>query len=323
MGMLLLIIVFTATYVHAISHGHVSSCGCLGRLGQYVPFTERPVFVLSRNGLLVVGLWAYVWRGRVRTPPRVTGERALGVASRGFTLIETLLVIALLAVLIALAVPHLGRVRDKARETKMVSMMRSHAMVIGQYATDYRGVFPYLTDPLATRSVIRRESLDIALECKYFDAAFRWHIGLADGYYNGALSMDLFGGRGPEARFSGTSSVVYPYSFMARPEYWDLTTRAREPQQFLSITEADVTFPNAKALTTEALGEIDPSAIPVGPCVGFVDCHARVVTASEATNTGPKPLDERLRFQTFGFPAFLHAPFLCTQAGARGRDVRQ
>jgi prepilin-type N-terminal cleavage/methylation domain-containing protein len=240
----------------------------------------------------------------------------------GFTLIETILVVALLSLLIALMVPNIARVRDKGREIKMSSVVRSHAAILTQYAGDYHEMFPYLTDPLATKCVIRSELLDIAMTCKYLDAAYFWHIGLADGYYSGSLPRDLFGGRNPRVRSVLTSTMIYPLSFIARPEYWNLSTRTEEPLQFAPTTQSDVSFPALKALVTEAMQNVEPNTVVVGPCVGFVDGHGEPVARSRSLREGPWPLDTGHRYQTYSGFWFFEARFIATTDGTHGRDIR-
>jgi len=68
----------------------------------------------------------------------------------GFTLVELLVVIGIIAVLVALLLPSLNRAREQAHAAACLSNMRQLAMAAGMYADDNRGRFPapaWIGDP--------------------------------------------------------------------------------------------------------------------------------------------------------------------------------
>lgn len=65
------------------------------------------------------------------------------VRKRGFTLIELLVVISIIAILMAILMPGLQRVREQARFMGCRSNLRTYAIVGRMYADDYNGDFPY------------------------------------------------------------------------------------------------------------------------------------------------------------------------------------
>lgn len=116
----------------------LSSCGCFGAFDV----APDPILAPVRNAsLLMVTAWlALVPAQRIVERAAVARPRA----SRGaFTLAETLVVIALVALLAALALPAFGRARDGAVDTRALATLRDAATGVAAYAARERGSLPY------------------------------------------------------------------------------------------------------------------------------------------------------------------------------------
>ena len=68
----------------------------------------------------------------------------------GFTLIEIMIVVSVIAVLALIAVPGWVRARDQTRETKFVNVLRIASGALDTYAAEHNGGYP----PEAGRGVV-------------------------------------------------------------------------------------------------------------------------------------------------------------------------
>ena len=71
----------------------------------------------------------------------------LSAVRRGFTLLELLIVIAIIAIIAGMLLPALNKVRDRAYSIDCISNMKQIQQALNCYADDHQGVFPSFGSP--------------------------------------------------------------------------------------------------------------------------------------------------------------------------------
>lgn len=243
----------------------------------------------------------------------VQGER------QAFTLVETLLVIALIGILIGLALPYLAGARDKAREVSALALIRGHGQILQTYSADYAGFFPVIGHP--DKSTTIRVG-DREIELTYWHAEFKWIYALADQYYDGRIGHpSLF----PPGHEDGGSPFKYTESYLAVPDFWATETRTGR-QQWRAVPAALTAYPSAKGVLTSWAARVPVQGKPATYShpddmlqeTAFADGSARTIVRRDflpwmQTGEGDYPGRETTP---------LGWPVLHTMKGAQGRDVR-
>lgn len=84
---------------------------------------------------------------RAQTRHMLTHYTRMNRAVRaGFTLIETLVVVAIVALLVSIITPSLTRARAAARETACVANLRVWSAAFHLYASEHDGLLPHTDD---------------------------------------------------------------------------------------------------------------------------------------------------------------------------------
>lgn len=120
------------------------------------------------------------------------GVRRDGARGAGFTLIEVIVSIGIVAILIGLLMPSLREVRVRAQRVALGSQMRMHVGAVSMYATDHADTYP----------VARANPIDNMLH---------WHLAMVAGeYIAGPADIDPVGVRtrgDPRVAISGALSA--------------------------------------------------------------------------------------------------------------------
>jgi len=248
-----LIAVFTVALVAHMALATAPDCGCLGLILQHEQSLASAEAGLVRN-MTMIALLATALIAKPRPSSQEAGRRApvsrregSAVCRAGFTLIETILVVIIIALLLFLIAPSLTGARTAARRTASLAQLRSHAAVFATYGIDWADSLPYFTDPGATKTIVRY-GRGGALALGFFEAHFAWNYPLADGYYDGQRHQGSFFVPTPWRGSSPFTDYYYPCAFIARPEYWRTPTRRDDGSQLRSTRFAEVHYPSRKSL---------------------------------------------------------------------------
>lgn len=261
---LALIVVYSLAFTAHLMMDAAPTCQCAGLIDRFFSQRSTAEYVLARNGvllvLLILGAWCVGDLGRLSFARLSLARLSLVKArapdhtrSSGFTLIEMLVCISIVALLIAIVIPGLGMAREAARRTISLSNLRQHGSVFAMYNSDWADQFPYFLQPVGETTILcktrpREETVPF-----YHWAHNEWNFALADRYYNGQWDSKAFFGPGYPAGYpdvtgpGGPTTYWYGCAFVCRPEFWNAHTRTgidqRRPTRL-----AEVSFPSLKLL---------------------------------------------------------------------------
>lgn len=312
-----LLLAFTTAFVVELLVGGNPSCGCLGLILAHKALLSSAWVVLPRNLILIAcAIYAVDWRRTSVTKSPSPPTAAPRTSRAGMTLIETLLVIALIGLLMALLLPSLSGAKRSALQTKSATNARSHATVFATYAADYKDLNPYITDPNARRTVIRCVSGNVAGLVRYFQACTAWKAALGDAYYGGCSSLSFLD-PAPESTYK---SYFYPCVFITHPDYWNARTRLAGNSQWTPTRMGDVTYPSHKAwVSSDFYPPPDSGPGETRVVLAFVDGHSGVFNAAKVNrrSLGAEGADAYFDYTIhYDLQGILH-----TDDGVRGRDI--
>jgi prepilin-type N-terminal cleavage/methylation domain-containing protein/prepilin-type processing-associated H-X9-DG protein len=192
---------------------------------------------------------------------------------RAFTLIELLVVISIIALLMAILMPALGKVRESARRTICATRLKDIGMAMSIYRQMYDGDLPATWAVGPERDMYSNP-----------DAAFRWHMRVKDIYIQqkgDSYSYDLF--RCPnmekyarESDSGGTAVGMYGYNYFfsgepGRPDtnWWKKADFIQQPSKLplmadLSNDKVADLFPNTNGGWLMSVQNPNPLAYKYG-----------------------------------------------------------
>lgn len=65
----------------------------------------------------------------------------------GFTLVELLVVVAIIGLLVSLSIPEYGKFIDRSRSAACMGNLRQVGLAVGFYMNDHEGKFPFINNP--------------------------------------------------------------------------------------------------------------------------------------------------------------------------------
>jgi type II secretory pathway pseudopilin PulG len=309
-------------------------CACLGAWSRYHDVQSAVSAQLVRNLLMMLlcaaAIVARVRRGlkdKVDVTSALPYARGASRNHGGFSIVETLAVIAIIAMVLVIALPTISGVMRRGRETGSVANLRTHAQILALYANDHDDALPRpfgIGEPITTYTLDGGWNIPV----RYFDTHRYWHLPLAEPYYNTVPSDPVFIPPAIEGEQYQAFGVETPYAYscsnIAAPEYWDIYTRT-DLSQWVTQRLDHVAHPTAKSLVVQlwpqAIGH-SPSQPDARVPVATFDGSAVVSRAHQRFAGYPR--GDGPEMQPFGSVHFGdYPPMLHTVHGVRGRDLKR
>lgn len=208
---------------------------------------------------------------RVRRP----GDTCVLDRMPGFSLMEVVLVVIIIAVLAALSMGLLSRSRGRALEMTTLSNLRSHATIFAMYTSDWRDSYPCPPEPEGSTYRLAVNGSHVTFD-RYFEFGSLWHVALADQYYAGNYRSAVF--TCPEDEYPNHLGFEYASCLYSRPEFWHWETR-EGPHQWKPVLSGDVLHPDRKGVLFtnrmwHGLGNSYPPLLGNEFRIGFADASA-------------------------------------------------
>lgn len=242
------------------------------------------------------------------------------------TLVELLMVIVVIGMILAIALPMLRGVIRGGRHVATLSNLRSNAQVLSSYAGDWEDRWPHFTKPGFLTTTVTGGGLSI--RASYFDSHLTWPVAMADSYFGGSVfAPDAFYPPSAHPDF-GVSIVMirtalhYPCALIADPGYWNPTTRIG-PAQYRATAAFEVRYAADKSLLVAAWPYVEQLLdaqrdVPVSAAMA----DASALSVSPSQRVSGHETGDGYQFRDDGAVHFHdYPPMLHTTDGVHGRDV--
>jgi len=233
-----------------------------------------------------------------------------------FTIIEVLVVLGVLAMVIGLALPPLGRAREASLTLKSESNLKQIAIALSAYLDAYHDAYPFgkegksystRMDPAAMRETFEHFEFDHAWPALVREVA-PWRdfgqVFISPGRWKSAVLP---------------CDYVYSHSFLARPDVWSGSATISDVHLLRPVTTADTVFPASKVIVWDGASRFlrRPQLLSSGAIANpvpmlFVDGHVAQHGIGNAATPKTNPLNPN--------PATKVMPLHNTPWGARGFD---
>lgn len=242
------------------------------------------------------------------------------VSTQCFTLIESLVVVATIAILVALTLPAMHLVRRAGVSSSSLSRLRQHAMVFQTYSQDYDDSMPRFLEADGSHEPWSdpADPLPDLAGFPYFSQAVTWPVPMQRRYYADFVwSAEIF--HPPWARWmDGKTDEDLPYQYAAtsfsRPSFW-IEAERTGPGQWLAVRTSETSFPALKAMVSaRAPHERGGRSAHIAWIDGSA-AQVRLQDVEPGYPGGEGPYDGAWTIQS-DWPVGSH-----TRRGVRGRDV--
>lgn len=178
-------------------------------------------------------------------------SRLARIKGPAFTLIEILITIGVIALLIGILIPAIGKAKDRSRELASAVNLRSIGQLFEMYAGSSKGFYPA---PVPGR-IYPSFSPDIGVTIAHWQASSFWP-GLFADTHPWWENESLYLAPGAERRLDGPvitlprPSFEYSSSFLGDPSIWTdrLIADDEWPRLERSVRQSTVSFPASKSL---------------------------------------------------------------------------
>jgi len=310
-------------------------CGCFGELlgpgsGRWAAFSG-----LMRN---VGMLWLLGWliskcpdrdRAVVSSLPECRLSRnPRGSHGRAFSLIEMLVVIAVIGILLAIALPSMKEARRSAKESAAAAVQRQLYHGLQLYANAYQGAFPYLAVPGNPEAGVVARGYSVP-DFSYFGGqSVFWLSVVAPEYYEPVdARVDVGFGKYPPGQnpdYPGgppemvRSQIQLSQSCFARPSYFAGDIPPETLEDLRGTRWDDLKYPSNKGLI------VDSALISLADPKGFarkIGWGWAMISFGDGSvsmrDFRPPGWEERVVYRPFGLAdSLVHA----TRWGLAGRD---
>lgn len=263
-------------------------------------------------------------------------EGIMPAVERGFTILELIVTVAIVALVVAITVPILGSVRGQGRQVRCISNSRECLQATMAYATDHDGQTPILADR-STDYTFENAGYQLA----YFDQSLHWPMAM-EGYLGSAghvitqcpsspTTYALTVDPGYAATMGGhPAGYVMPSGFwlsramLARPAFWEPPFQVGNRALYRGARLSDVRYASDKGLMIErwAFHRQPRTRVEELPAISLIDTPGQTGTYTVSFVDGhvATPDYESLKpgvdvHTGHDGPAVLH-----TRSGVFGRD---